>query len=207
MRLGFTHWDFTFHRYLTHLIHSIHSKWCIMPSNKSIAMIKVYKIKIICHTNTYQELTLSTNKWYVPYFMVVQMTWVWTFFNNNSNHPRMLRVEHSLSLWWRWRTQSTIYIYIYKYIYIYIYIIKYVYIRGLAVLCYVTFTLINIKIIYIYIIKYVYIRGLAVLCYVTFTWINIKAFTAHGYHILQDCFELASLWNHRFSVVSHCALI
>ena len=55
--------------------------------------------------------------------MVVHMTWVWTFFNNYSNHPRMCVLS---TLCGNVDKHSPFYIYI-IYIYIYIYIYLYIY--------------------------------------------------------------------------------
>ena len=76
-----------------------------------------------------QKLTWFTDKLCVPYVteaaileihiihetMVVHMTWVWTFFNNYSNHPRMCVLS---TLCGSVDIHSLFYIYIYMYMFI-----------------------------------------------------------------------------------------
>ena len=59
--------------------------------------------------------------------MVVHMTWVWTFFNNSSNHPRMCVLS---TLSGNVDKHSPLYRYIYLYIYIYSYVCHSQYLRN-----------------------------------------------------------------------------
>ena len=72
-----------------------------------------------------------TSKWLPPWriheTMVVHMTWVWTFFNNYSNHPRMCVLS---TLCGNVDKHSPFDIYISIYIYLYISISLSIYIYG-----------------------------------------------------------------------------
>ena len=60
-------------------------KWCIMPSYESKPWLGLqnYRIKIIWNAKTYKKMTLSTNKWYVPYFIEAAISYA--FWHGNQD--------------------------------------------------------------------------------------------------------------------------